>query len=145
MWAFAPAQRGENAMHNEAYLATWTTYQSAWSSDISARERQDILTRTVAEDCIAADPTDQCHGHAELIAKIGRSNQRFPGASFRNDTFTEHHAQALIHWTMLDGAGKAFVQGASYVRFGADGRLTHLTGFFDPAPNAVFAPTPEAD
>ncbi len=131
-------------MPNEAYLATWTTYQSAWSSDIGTSERRELLTRTVAEDCVVTDPSDQCHGHEELIAKIGRSNQRFPGASFQNDTFTEHHAQALIGWTMLDGAGKAFVQGMSYIRFGADGRLTHLTGFFDPAPNAVFAPAPEA-
>lgn len=131
-------------MHNEAYLATWTAYQSAWSSDIDASERQELLTGTVAEDCFFTDPTDQGHGLAELIAKIGRSNQRFPGAAFRNKTFVDHHAQALITWTMIDGAGLPFVQGTSYVCFGADGRLTQMTGFFDPAPDAVFAPAPTA-
>jgi len=129
---------------NEAYLATWTAYQSAWSSDIDASERQELLTGTVAEECVFTDPTDQGHGHEELIAKIGGSNQRFPGAAFQNKTFDDHHAQALITWTMVDGAGQAFVQGTSYVRFGADGRLTQMTGFFDPAPNAVFAPAPAA-
>lgn len=131
-------------MHNEAYLATWTAYQSAWSSDIDARARQELLTGTVAEDCVFTDPTDQGHGHEELVAKIGRSNQRFPGASFQNNTFVDHHAQALITWTMLDGTGQAFVRGTSYVRFGADGRLTQMTGFFDPSPSAAFAPASNA-
>jgi len=124
-------------MHNEACLATWKAYQAAWS-DISALERQNLLTRNVAEDCVLTDPTSQCHGHAELIARIAQSQQRFPGASFQNDTFTDHHAQALIHWTMRDGNGNAFVQGTSYVRFGEDGRLTHMTGFFDPNPQNLF-------
>ncbi len=70
-------------MHNEAYLATWTAYQSAWSHRLSARERQELLTSTVAEDCVFTDPTDQGHGHAELSAKIGGSNQRFPARRSR--------------------------------------------------------------
>ncbi len=45
---------------------------------------------------------------------------------------------------MLDGAGQPFVHGTSYVCFGADGRLTQMTGFFDPAPNTVFAPATNA-
>ncbi len=40
-------------MHNEGWLATWTAFQR----DIGARERQKLLTDTVAEDCIFTDPT----------------------------------------------------------------------------------------
>jgi len=124
-------------MQNEVSLATWKTYQAAWS-DLSATERQNLLTCSVDEDCVLTDPTSQCYGHAELIACIAQSQQRFPGASFPINTFTDHHAQALIHWTMRDGNGKEFVQGTSYVHFGADGWLTHTTGFFDPNPQAVW-------
>jgi len=130
-------QTMQTAQTNDAYLATWKAYQAAWS-DVSDLERQNLLTRNVAEDCLLTDPTSQCHGHAELIARIAQTQQRFPGASFHNDTFAAHHAQALIHWTMRDGNGKAFVQGTSYVRFGEDGRLTQMTGFFDPNPPSVF-------
>jgi len=127
-------------MANAAYRSTFETYQSAWSLHISPAERQRRLDMSVAEDCFYTDPGSACHGYAELIAKIEDSNQRFPGASFRIDRFLDHHAQALFSWTMFDGQGNEFVTGASYVRFGADGRLTHLTGFFDTAPPNAFQP-----
>jgi len=125
-------------MADASYRSTFVAYQSAWSSHISPAERQRLLEMTVAEDCFYTDPGVACHGYAELIPKIDDSKQRFPGASFRVDRFLEHHAQALANWTMFDGKGNEFVTGASYVRFGADGRLTHMSGFFDNAPAVEF-------
>lgn len=117
-------------MRQEAYLSTWNMYQAAWS-DISDSERQKLLTRSVAENCVYTDPTSECHGHKELIAKIKRSQQLRPGVSFKNDKFLDHHDQGLSHWTMYDASGKAILTGMSYARFGEDGRLTHMTGFFE--------------
>jgi len=84
---------------------------------------------SVAEDCIYNDPAKQCHGYVELTAKITDSERKYPGATFRNERFLEHHDQALINWMMLDGMGDQFVPGSSYVQFGDDGRLTLMTGF----------------
>lgn len=33
---------------------------------------------------------------------------------------------------MVDGKGTVVATGTSYARFGADGRLTQMTGFFEP-------------
>ncbi len=120
-------------------LATFEAYQSAWVSGIDADERRRRLAACVAEDCVYTDPAFECHGHAELARKIEHSAQHFPGARFRNDSFLDHHGQGLVQWTMFDGAGHEFVRGASYVRFGGDGRLTHMTGFFA-APGREFQP-----
>ena len=114
------------------HLSTFQTYQSAWTLGVSADERQRLLGLSVAEDCVYQDPGIECRGHAELIAKIEDANQKGPGAKFRNDSFFEHHDQGVVNWTMFDGAGDEYGRGASYVRFGADGRLTHMTGFYDP-------------
>ena len=73
-----------------------------------------------------------CRGHAELTAKIEDANRKGPGATFRNDGFFTHHDKAVVNWTMFDGAGEEYAKGASYVQFGADGRLTQMTGFYDP-------------
>ena len=115
-----------------AHLSTFETYQSAWTLGVSAVERQRLLGLSVAEDCVYQDPGTECHGHAELIAKIEDANQKGPGARFRNDSFFEHHDKGIVNWTMFDGVGDEYGRGTSYVQFGADGRLTHMTGFYDP-------------
>lgn len=122
-----------NDLQNAAQLATWNTYQAAWASP-SAEERRQQLSRSVADDAVYADPTDECHGQAELLAHMERSQQRYPGASFRNDKFLAHHDQALSWWTMRAANGSTLATGTSYARFGADGRLAQMTGFFNLAP-----------
>ncbi len=122
------------------HLKTFETYQSAWGIAVSAADRERLLKQSVVDDCVYQDPGTECHGHAELIAKIEDASQKGPGATFRNDRFFEHHDKAVIEWTMFDGAGDEFAQGASYVQFAADGRLTTMTGFYDP-PTRAFGKT----
>ncbi len=117
-------------MANEAYLKTWNIYQSAWS-DVSADERQNLLSRSVASDAVYTDPGSECHGTAELIAKIKESQKAYPGASFHNEKMLDHHRQGLFTWKMHDEKGKVIALGTSYARFGADDLLTQMTGFFE--------------
>ncbi len=118
-------------MTDETNLDTWTTYQAAWS-DIADDERRALLVESVDKNCVYADPTDRCEGIDALIAHIEGSQKKMPGARFRNDKFLVHHDQGLSEWTMFDGEGSVFTTGTSYARFGADGRLTRMTGFFEP-------------
>jgi SnoaL-like domain len=116
-------------MNNEDRLKTWNLYQSAWGP-IGVEERRSLLERSVAQHCVYTDPASQTHGLDELAARIDQSQARFPGARFRNDSFLEHHDQALFHWTMYDGNDDVFVHGSSFGRFDDQGLLVQMTGFF---------------
>ena len=122
-------------MPNGAFLSTWKTYQAAWS-DISAEERKELLRDSVSANCVYADPTAECRGIDELISKIEDSQKQYPGASFENTKFLDHHDQGLSNWTMHDATGGTVAVGTSYARFGQDGLLVQMTGFFEPAPKA---------
>lgn len=117
-------------MNDEARLKTWNTYQAAWAP-MAEGERRRLLEQSVADDCVYTDPGSQVAGREALIARIGLTQLRFPGAHFRNDSFLEHHEQGLFRWTMYDGSGRVFVKGESFGRFGEDGRLVQATGFFE--------------
>ena len=117
-------------MSNQDYLYTWNTYQAAWS-DISSEERKKLLHSSVAQDAIYSDPGSECHGLDELSVRIEASQKKYPGASFRNEKFLEHHQQGLFSWKMHDAHGKLIAVGTSYARFGSDGLLAQMTGFFE--------------
>ncbi len=118
-------------------VSNFETYQAAWRTGIDPAERERLLKKSVAENCAYRDPSRQAHGYTELLRKIKDSEQKFPGATFRNDQIIEQHRQALILWTMLDGEGNEFAPGASYVGFSEDGRLQQMSGFFG-APDKTF-------
>jgi len=115
----------------DRFLATWNTYQAAWSG-VSGNDRQRMLDDSVAPHCVYTDPTSVSCGHRELTAKMQATQRNFPGATFRDDKFVHHHDQAISNWTMLDRDGNAIFAGTSYARFGDDGRLAQMTGFFEP-------------
>lgn len=119
------------ATGRDQFLTAWNTYQAAWSA-VSDRERQQMLEQSVAPDCVYTDPTSVSRGHRELTGKMRATQRNFPGASFRNDKFACHHGQAISHWTMFDGNGTVIFTGTSHARYADDGRLAHLTGFFEP-------------
>ncbi|MBK3662217.1 nuclear transport factor 2 family protein [Bradyrhizobium diazoefficiens] len=117
-------------MNNEVHLKTWNAYQRAWGP-VDETEREELLRASVSEDILYTDPSSQTRGLQELFARIGQSQQKFTGAYFKNDSFLEHHDQALFLWTMYDAEDRVFVKGSSFGHFGADGRLVQATGFFE--------------
>ena len=119
-------------MNDEAHLKTWNTYQAAWGP-VAEDERRRLLAQSVAANFAYTDPGSQVEGRDALMVRIDQTQLKFPGACFRNDSFLEHHGQGLFRWTMYDGAGRVFVKGESFGRFGEDGRLIQATGFFEVA------------
>ena len=123
-------------MINEAYRETWATYQAAWE-DVSPAERQELLNKSVADDCVYTDPLGQARSRAALIAYIEGFQQAMPGYSFKNHTFSDHHAQSLAGWMLYDGGGAEVQPGSSWAHYGEDGRITSVSGFFAaPPPDA---------
>jgi hypothetical protein len=54
------------------------------------------------------------------------------GVKFIITDFKNHHDSSLAHWNMTDGNDNVVMQGASVGFYGADGRLTQMTGFYEP-------------
>ncbi len=117
-------------MTREEYLATWKRYQAAWA-DISTGEREQLLQSSVSVDAVYTDPTSECHGLQELMAKIEQSQQKTPGASFENTKFLSHHQQGWSSWAMRNKEGATVATGNSYARFNPEGLLVQMTGFFE--------------
>lgn len=120
-------------MSDSTLQTTWHTYQKAWS-DVSPAERRELLARSVAENGIYTDPRSSCQGYDALQNHIEQFRQSMPGASFKNHRFVEHHAQSHAEWTLYDAQGQEVQPGNSYARYGEDGRITHVAGFFAVAP-----------
>ena len=114
-----------------AHLSNWNTYQAAWSA-LPADRRREMVRQSVDEACVYTDPTSVSEGHEELMAKMDATQRNSPGATFRNDTWQEHHDQAISHWTMFNAHHEPIFIGTSWARIGTDGRFTHMTGFFEP-------------
>lgn len=118
-----------NDLEKHTYEANWTTYQDAWA-DITATERQALLARVVDETCTFESPSGEGRGYAELTAHIEAFQKQFPGATFKTHAMIAHHGQALAEWMIYDKNGEAYLPGKSYARFGPDGRLVQLVGFW---------------
>lgn len=120
-------------MSNEDHSSTWATYQAAWG-DVSDPKRQDLLNKSVSDDVVYTDPSGQASNRGELITFIEEFKQSMPGATFRNHKLIGHHAQTMAEWMLYDANGAELVPGSSWARYGEDGRLTNVSGFFE-APN----------
>ena len=116
-------------MEKEIYESNWNTYQDAWAN-ISAAERQELLARAVAEDCTFESQGGEGRGLAGLAAHIEVFQKQYPGASFKTHAMIVHHEQALAEWMIYDKDGAECLPGKTYARFGADGRIRQLVGFW---------------
>lgn len=115
------------------YLATWEAYSIAWSMPDES-DRLKLLELSLSPDCIYTDPLMQTIGYAQLSAYISELHKNIPGVAFVITDFKNHHDRSLAHWNMVNGNGNLLFEGASYGLYGADGRLTQMTGFFEPPP-----------
>ena len=121
-------------MDSNSYRDTWETYTKSWSvADTSKRLK--LFEECLSPDCVYTDPMSQVTGYGQLSGYMSELHKHVPGVAFVTTDFKSHHDRSLTHWNMVDGKGKILSQGASYGVYGTDGRLTHMTGFFEP-PNA---------
>jgi hypothetical protein len=119
-------------MSDVSYSETWRTYQAAWE-DVGSDERRRLLKQSVASTCVYSDPVVDCQGVDEIVDRIERARAEAPGISFRNVEFRQHHRHGIAVWRRLTASGEVDFVGASYARFGDDGRLVQITGFPRPA------------
>lgn len=114
----------------ELYIVSW--------SGIGDAERQRILEETVSEDVTYLDASTRRSGRAELAANLAGFQQRRPGFSFGLGNLLVYQDVGLANWKMLDTSGGVVVDGYDVLRFDAEGRMSHVTGFSDaPSQRAI--------
>jgi len=119
-------------MENNSRKSTLETYAKSWS-EADTSKRLKLFEQCLSPDCVYTDPTSQVTGYEEFSGYMSELQRNVPGVAFVPTELQSHHDRSLMHWNMVDGEGKILSQGASYFLYGADGRLTQMTGFFDAA------------
>lgn len=118
-------------MEGNSHKNTWDTYTKSWS-ETDASKRLKLFEQCLSPDCAYTDPLTQATGYSPLSGYMSGLQKKVPGVRFVTTDFKDHHDQSLTHWNMVDGKGNVLAQGASYGRYGVDGRLKQMTGFFEP-------------
>lgn len=109
----------------------WETYTRSWSeTDPSRRLR--LFEQCLSAECVYTDPKVEVTGYDGLSGYMSQFQQNVPGGRFVTTGFDQHHRFSLAHWEMRDAKGGTIMRGASFAGYTADGRLKHMTGFFDP-------------
>lgn len=121
-------------MASNAHKNTWETYTQSWA-EIDTSKRLALFRQCLSPDCEYSDPHIQATGYEQLSGYMSELQKNVPGAGFITTDFKNHHDRSLTHWNMVDGKGNILAQGTSYGMYGADGRLTQMTGFYE-QPNA---------
>jgi hypothetical protein len=115
-------------MANETLEMLWNTYSEAWS-EITTKERKQLLTRGVTSDCYFADPNTELRGLAAFTRHIEEFQKLYPGAYFETLKFSEHHGQSVAEWMMHGKNGSELLPGISVARY-ANGKMSHVAGFW---------------
>lgn len=110
----------------------WQRYARTWTLD--GAERTPELLACVDEDCVYCDVNGVVEGRERLAAYMEGFKRSAPGASFRILRVAEHHARCLSDWALHAADGRVLQTGRSFAERSGDGRLRHITGFFDPQP-----------
>ncbi len=108
----------------------WETYVRSWKV-ASGGEKKALFAESVAEDCVYTDPLMVASGWEELAAYMKQFHEQVPGGHFVTQHFQAHHGECIARWKMMSGDGEELGDGISHGRFGDDGKLTAMTGFFE--------------
>ena len=109
----------------DRYIATWNEPDDA--------RRHAIIAAIWTDDAAYLDPSLQGDGRDGIDAMVKAVHERFPGQRFRRTSDVDaHHDRLRFLWSLGPDAGPPTVQGADFGVRAADGRLSSITGFFDP-------------
>ena len=108
-------------------------YAAAWVEP-DAQQRAALLERAWAPDAVYCDPLSLVQGREELSAHIaGTQEQLAGGRVVVTGEAARHHDSAHFPWALVDAGGATVMTGFDVVQLDEQGRITRLTGFFDPA------------
>lgn len=108
----------------------WEIYTASWS-ETDASQRLRMFEECLSAQCTYTDPLAQVSGYASLSQYMSDFQKSMPGARFVTTMFKSHHMRSLANWDMQAASGKVLSHGVSFAMYNEQGRLLHMTGFFD--------------
>jgi hypothetical protein len=117
-------------MNKETLEKLWKSYLDVYA-DIPADERERLLRQSVTDDVVSTNPDGEIQGIGNLAEHIEQFQKKSPGAYLKSNKVLTNHNQLLSEWTICGKDGSEIATGHAYARFNGQGRLTHLTGFWD--------------
>ncbi|WP_424833878.1 nuclear transport factor 2 family protein [Ruegeria sp.] len=113
---------------------TIADYGAAWQ-EANDDQRLALLSQCFAEDGRYVDPTANVPGRSQLSVHIGEVLKSSGGRVELTSSPTHHHNVVHFTWHMVGKDGAVVVAGHDFVQLDADGKISHLAGFFgDPIP-----------
>lgn len=106
------------------------SYDRAWNV-AGHDERAALLAEALTDDCELVEPRGRFAGRDAIVKRIDGFAERFPGARVEITTsIDEHNGLARYGWTIVDGDGKAILDGIDVVERAPDGRFKRIIMFF---------------
>ena len=118
-----------------APIVLWQRYADIWSAEPALRAPE--LEACLHEECSYCDPNGLVHGRRALSDYMEGFRQSAVGARFQILAVAEHHGRSLSSWELQGATGSVLQTGRSFAAHSEDGRLLHITGFFDPQQKAA--------
>jgi hypothetical protein len=107
-------------------------YGAAWT-ETDAQRRLSLLEAAWATGGVYCDPLALVEGREALAAHIEGTQAQLSGGRIEvTSEPVRHHDSAFFRWSMTDASGATVLTGWDVVQLDAAGRITRLTGFFDP-------------
>ncbi|WP_419804306.1 hypothetical protein [Terriglobus sp.] len=116
-------------MSNGTHDSQWNTYSGAWAN-VTPEERNRLLTQSVATNFSFSTPDTEGSGVESFTALLEKFQKQYPGSHFETRTFIEHHGQSVAEWILYGGDGSELLKGTTVARYGDDGKMTHVAGFW---------------
>ena len=108
----------------ESYIAMW--------NETDARQRRELVGKTVTEDASYLDPVMAGAGVDGISEMIGGAQVQFPGHRFTLiDGPDAHHDRVRFSWSLAADGGDPVAVGTDFVTLADDGRMRAITGFLE--------------
>jgi hypothetical protein len=116
-------------------------YLAAYGEPEPARQRS-LIERSWSPAGTLSDPPMEATGHDQIGDMFAAVQSQFPGHTFRRTTVVDiHHQSGRYGWDLVAADGSVTLSGTDFARFGDDGHLVHVTGFFGPLTSIETSPS----
>jgi hypothetical protein len=111
-----------------------TDYFAAWN-ETDARQRGELLRRSLSDDAELIDPLGRWHGVDGVSDRIAQYHSTAPETKVVSGSGVDAHNDVERYaWKIVDPAGSEIMEGLDVTRRDREGRLHRIVMFHGPLP-----------